>query len=99
MPHVPLLDRDALRDHFRPGGEWAIECGRRVRKLRKERGYTLEALAELIDSTAATVSRVELGAALPSDQLRAAIGYALVTDVAELWPEVDRKRLRSLAAA
>jgi len=96
---TPLLDREALRDHMRAGGPWAIECGARVRKIRTDRGLTLDVVAALVDTTAATVSRIELGAALPSDRLRSAIAYALCAEVSELWPYPTRKRLAEVAAA
>jgi len=95
----PLLDKEALKEHYQVGGPWAVESGQRVRKLRKDRGLTIEQLASLTDSTAATISRVELGAILPSDRLRVAIAFALVVEVADLWVPLSRPLVKSLAAA
>ena len=44
----------------------AKEIGRRIKKLRKEKGLTQEAFAEAIGMTVSAVSKMEIGNRVPS---------------------------------
>lgn len=56
-----------------------IEIGQRIRDIRKQRGYTQEALAEAADLSASYVSHIELG--LKSASLAAILQIAKALDV------------------
>lgn len=95
----PLIDTEALRTEFRPGGEWAKESGARLRRARKDLKLTLVQFAQLADSTAATVSRVELGEVIPRFSLMAALAYVAQKEIEAIWPMPSRRRIRERAAA
>ena len=56
-----------------------IEIGQRIRDIRKQRGYTQEALAEAANLSASYVSHIELG--LKSASLAAILQIAKALDV------------------
>lgn len=91
-------DIAALRDYFRPGGTYAVECGRGVESLRKDLHITRERLAAECGVTATTIRSIEGGLLLPRDYLRAAIALTLGKDVTDLWPPPRRARLYEMAA-
>lgn len=69
----------------------ALALGALLRKLRRERGYTLVQLAERIPMSASNLSRVELGSqGPPADEVIERIAKALETDTAELLSAAGR---------
>lgn len=69
----------------------ALALGAMLRKLRRERGYTLEQLARRIPMSASNLSRVELGSqGPPGDEVIERIAKALDADVAELLRAAGR---------
>ena len=63
----------------------ALALGALLRKLRRERGYTLVQLAQRIPMSASNLSRVELGSqGPPADEVIERIARALDADAAEL---------------
>lgn len=61
-----------------------IEIGQRIRDIRKQRGYTQEALAEAADLSASYVSHIELGAKSASLAAILQIAKALDTSLDQL---------------
>jgi len=69
----------------------ALALGALLRKLRRERGYTLVQLAERIPMSASNLSRVELGSqGPPADEVIERIARALGADAAELLSAAGR---------
>lgn len=69
----------------------ALALGALLRKLRRERGYTLVQLAERIPMSPSNLSRVELGSqGPPADEVIERIARALGTDAAELLATAGR---------
>lgn len=87
---TPLLEADALRTLMGPGGAWAKECGARMKKRRLELKLSQETLARACDTRLQTISRVEGGALVPRDYLRAAIAYSLGLEVNDIWTPPTR---------
>ena len=78
----PRADSDASR---------ALALGALLRKLRRERGLTLEQLALRIPMSASNLSRVELGSqGPPPDEVIERIAKALDADAAELLQAAGR---------
>ncbi|MGB7588688.1 MAG: helix-turn-helix transcriptional regulator [Solirubrobacterales bacterium] len=69
----------------------ALALGALVRKLRRERGYTLNELAERIPMSASNLSRLELGSqGPPADESIERIAAALDAPAAELLQAAGR---------
>jgi transcriptional regulator with XRE-family HTH domain len=69
----------------------ALALGALVRKLRRDRHLTLNALAERVPMSASNLSRIELGSqGPPADEIIERIGHALQTDPAELLRAAGR---------
>lgn len=69
----------------------ALALGALVRKLRRERGYTLAQLATRIPMSASNLSRLELGTqGPPADEVIERIASALDADAAELLHAAGR---------
>jgi transcriptional regulator with XRE-family HTH domain len=69
----------------------ALALGALVRKLRRERGYTLNQLAPKVPMGASSLSRIELGSqGPPADEIIERIAAALETDSAELLQAAGR---------
>lgn len=69
----------------------ALALGALLRKLRRERGYTLVQLAERIPMSASNLSRVELGSqGPPADEVIERIAKALDANAAELLRAAGR---------
>ncbi len=69
----------------------ALALGALLRKLRRERGYTLEELAERIPMSASNLSRVELGSqGPPADETIERIAAALGASPADLLQAAGR---------
>ena len=69
----------------------ALALGALLRKLRRERGYTLDLLAQRIPMSASNLSRVELGSqGPPPDEVIERIAKALDADAAELLQAAGR---------
>lgn len=100
MPRtVPLLDTAAVRSLYEPAGEWAKDCGERVRRNREQHGFTLSRLAELADTNVQTIYKIERGLIVPREYLKASIAYALSVEVTDLWGPFSRRNLASRAKA
>jgi transcriptional regulator with XRE-family HTH domain len=69
----------------------ALALGALIRKLRRDRHLTLNALAERVPMSASNLSRIELGSqGPPADEIIERIGQALDTDPAELLRAAGR---------
>jgi transcriptional regulator with XRE-family HTH domain len=69
----------------------ALALGALLRKLRRERGYTLVQLAQRIPMSASNLSRVELGSqGPPADEVIERIAKALDANAAELLQAAGR---------
>jgi transcriptional regulator with XRE-family HTH domain len=78
----PRADSEASR---------ALALGALLRKLRRERGLTLEQLAQRIPMSASNLSRVELGSqGPPADEVIERIAKALDVDTAQLLAAAGR---------
>lgn len=60
-----------------------------VRMLRRERGWTLEALAQRADTTKSYLSKIERGHSTPSIAVAMKLADALQVDIAELFGDPD----------
>jgi len=69
----------------------ALALGALLRKLRRERGYTLDQLAKRIPMSASNLSRVELGSqGPPADEVIERMAKALSADASELLQAAGR---------
>ncbi len=69
----------------------ALALGALLRKLRRDRGYTLDQLAKRIPMSASNLSRLELGSqGPPPDEVIERIAKALDADTAELLHAAGR---------
>ena len=69
----------------------ALALGALLRKLRRDRGYTLDQLAKRIPMSASNLSRVELGSqGPPPDEVIERIAKALDVETAELLQAAGR---------
>lgn len=69
----------------------ALALGALLRKLRRERGYTLEQLAKRIPMSASNLSRLELGnQGPPGEEVIERMAKALDAEVAELLQAAGR---------
>lgn len=91
-----LLDPDRLAPVM---SDWAKQCGKRLRSRRIELGWSQEQLAGLAGVTAASLCRFELGVNVPKDSVRLSLAYALMCEVADLYPPIDRALIHAHAKA
>lgn len=91
----PFLDRVAVDELV---SRWTVAAGQRLRAARLSLGWTQRKLAALADTTPETVCRVELGVLTPREPLRIALAYAVVREVADIWPPIDRAEIGRQAA-
>jgi transcriptional regulator with XRE-family HTH domain len=69
----------------------ALALGALIRKLRRDRKWTLDQLAERVPMSASNLSRIELGSqGPPADEIIERIGVALEADPAELLRAAGR---------
>ena len=69
----------------------ALALGALLRKLRRDRGYTLEQLAERIPMSASNLSRLELGSqGPPADEIIERLAEVLDTSAADLLHAAGR---------
>jgi len=101
MTPTTRIDREALKGFMGPDGDWAKQCGLRVRKRRELLLFSLADLARYAETTLQTISRVERGELVPRDHLKGAIALALLDDMNNLWPWPTREDMwnRSAEAA
>lgn len=91
-----LLDREVVDELVR---EWNVEAGARLREARKALNLSQVTAARLADTTPETLCRVEMGALLPRDGLRAVLAAVVGKDVADIWPPFTRRELTRRAKA
>jgi transcriptional regulator with XRE-family HTH domain len=82
-----LLDPDRLDAVM---SDWARQCGKRLRARRQELNWSQEQLANLTGVRGASLCRFELGVNVPKDSVRVALAYALMCEVSDLYPPLDR---------
>jgi transcriptional regulator with XRE-family HTH domain len=70
--------------------------GRRLRELRKARGLTQEALAELAELSGNYISDLELGLKVPSLTILVCLSQALDVDVPELLADFTREAAKRM---
>ena len=78
---------------------WSLACGRRLRDRRRSLHVSQAALAIAIGKTIQTVSQYELGVVTPVDSARHAIACALLCEVGDIWPPLDRAHVMAVALA
>ena len=83
----PLLDEKRLGFAM---NDWARQCGRRLVARRKVIGWNQTRVAELVGVTTASISKFEIGIAVPRDSVRLAIACALMCEVVDIWPPLER---------
>jgi len=66
----------------------------RLRRVRRDAGLTLEALAADTGLTASYLSQIEKGSAIPSISALTVIAASLDTDVGDLFPEQDEPSVK-----
>lgn len=64
---------------------YRLAAGARVRALRDYRGLTLADLADLVDVSPSTLSRIERGSQQADDELRYRLAVALGVEPGALW--------------
>lgn len=67
------------------GEDLAVTLGKRIRQLRRKRGYTQEALADMIGSSQGHLGKVERGEVQIGSELLQKIADALVVDVGSIF--------------
>lgn len=65
--------------------ELAITLGKRIRQLRRKRGYTQEALAEMVGTSQGHLGKVERGDVQVGTELLQKIADALMTDIVNFF--------------
>ena len=73
-----------------------LTTGQRLKTLRKARGITQEALAEMIKRTPETVSNIERGKYSPNLDTLERISVALEISLSSVFEEDERKTVRLL---
>lgn len=63
----------------------AVKIGKRIKKLRKEKGYTLRKLAKMTNVTATAISNYECGIRIPRDSTKIFLAQALGTTVESIF--------------
>lgn len=89
-----MLDERRLRKAV---SDWSFESGRRLATRRRELGMRQEQLASLVGVRATAISKFELGLATPKDSTRLAIACALMVEVVEIWPPIERSYILAVA--
>lgn len=74
----------AADGHGRPAPEFLVRVGERVRSFRRERGWTVQQLADTADVSRRMLTQIELGQANPSLVMIDRLAGALGTDFAGL---------------
>lgn len=92
----PLLDERRLRAVTL---DWRLQCGNRLRARREALHWSQEQLAKQVGVRATAISKFELGLVAPKDSIRYAIACALLCEVADIWPPLDRHYVMSVARA
>lgn len=90
----PQLDRRRLRVAV---SDWSLQCGRRLAVKRRERGFSQPQLGALIGIHDTAISKFELGIANPKDSTRLALACALLCEVNEIWPPLERGYVMAVA--
>jgi len=67
------------------GDDLAVTLGKRIRQLRRKRGYTQETLADLIGSSQGHLGKIERGEVQVGTELLQKIANALVVDMAHFF--------------
>ncbi len=96
MKHAPLLDGEVVEELI---ADWSSAVGRKIRKRRKELGFTLNVVSELTGLSRQTIHRAEYDAATLRDEARHLLAAALVVEVADLWQPIPLEQLRRRAVA
>lgn len=67
------------------GDDLAVTLGKRIRQLRRKRGYTQEALADMIGSSQSHLGRIERGEVQVGTEILQKIADALVVDIVNFF--------------
>lgn len=94
MP-APLLNEHRLRNATR---DWVLASGRRLRDRRLSFDFNQDDLAEFVGVRATSISKFERGDVVPKDQVRLAIANALMCEVNDIWPPMERHYISMVAA-
>lgn len=94
MP-TPLLNRKRLRTATR---DWALASGRRLRSRRLELDFSQDDLAGLVELRSTSISKFENGEVVPKDETRLALAHALMCEVNDIWPPLERHYVSMVAA-
>jgi DNA-binding XRE family transcriptional regulator len=90
----PLLDERRLRAVTL---DWRLQCGSRLRARREALNWRQDHLAQLVGVRPTAISKFELGIVAPRDSIRYAIACALLCEVADIWPPLDRNYVMNVA--
>jgi transcriptional regulator with XRE-family HTH domain len=94
MPTTALLDEKRLESLI---AQWTKDGGRQIQKRRKLLGWNQGQLADLTGVRTSSISKFELGQALPKESVRLAIACALCCEVGDIWPALDRNQVMNVA--
>lgn len=84
---APLLDERRLRIAV---DAWELECAKRLRTRRLELGLSQTALAEAAGVRDTAISKFENAQVMPRDRVRVALAFALICEVSDIWPPMER---------
>jgi transcriptional regulator with XRE-family HTH domain len=99
MPHTDGMQNALLNEHRLKLAirDWARQCGKRLTARRIAVKWTQSQLASLADVNATAISKFELGLAVPKDSVRLAIACALMCEVVDIWPPMERNYAMNVA--
>lgn len=89
-----LLNEDRLRVALHV---WSLQSGARLRDRRKALKLSQDRLAAMVGVRATSISKFEYGQATPKDQIRIALAHALMCEVNDIWPPLDRQYISMVA--
>jgi len=89
-----MLDERRLRQAVT---DWSTKCGRRLAIRRRAMELTQEQLAVMVGVRSTAISKFELGLITPKDSTRLAIACALLVEVNEIWPPLERDYVLTVA--
>ncbi len=93
---TPILDAEVVEELIE---DWSREVGQRIRRRRKELGFTLADMERLTGLSRQTVHRAEYDAATLRDGSRHVLAVALTREVNDLWQPISTEQLRRRALA
>lgn len=92
----PLLNEQRLANLML---DWRKQSGKRLQARRKNAPFewSQEQLARLVGVQPGTISKAEIGVIVPKDSVRVAIANALLCEVSDIWPYLERQQVTMIA--